>query len=239
MLLWFLRIITARYDVSLLCFLYILLPPSSSFVLSGRFRSSHSNPTLPNFPPLPTARNKNSPRHSCLSPIDAKVWCGVGSDGDDSTTKYLDQDGNPYVVACCREDFCRSAQHLTNHTLFSVEGLFRTLLSLLPNPEPITLPTSFLFFEFRSHFGRFHWNFWILIIILDWLFSTDPESGDSSFLGFGTWELALIIGIPIAVAIVFVMILFSVRHQRRRRMVNRRMVDTENNMDSADVPILG
>ena len=107
-------------------------------------------------PPLPTARNKNSPRHSCLSPIDAKVWCGVGSDGDDSTTKYLDQDGNPYVVACCREDFCRSAQHLTNHTLFSVEGLFRTLLSLLPNPEPITHPTSFLFFEFRSHFGRFH-----------------------------------------------------------------------------------
>ena len=136
----------------MLCVLYILLPPSSSIVLSGRFRSSHSNPTLPNFPPLPTARNKNSPRHSCLSPIDAKVWCGVGSDGDDSTTKYLDQDGNPYVVACCREDFCRSAQHLTNHTLFSVEGLFRTLLSLLPNPEPITLPTSFFIFRISISF---------------------------------------------------------------------------------------
>ncbi|XP_046443020.1 TGF-beta receptor type-1-like isoform X3 [Daphnia pulex] len=67
----------------------------------------------------------------------------------------------------------------------------------------------------------------------------DPEAVDLTWFGFGKWELALLIGIPIAVGILFVMILFSVRHQRRRRMINRRMVDMEHNMDSADIPILG
>jgi hypothetical protein len=70
-------------------------------------------------------------------------------------------------------------------------------------------------------------------------FETDPEAVDLTWFGFGKWELALLIGIPIAVGILFVMILFSVRHQRRRRMINRRMVDMEHNMDSADIPILG
>lgn len=68
---------------------------------------------------------------------------------------------------------------------------------------------------------------------------TDPESFDTYIFGLGPWELALIIASPIAVSLVALMILLSVRHQRRRRMINRRMVDTEHNMDSADVPILG
>lgn len=76
--------------------------------------------------------------------------------------------------------------------------------------------------------------FFCLLLVLFLLI--DPENGDWSL---GTWEMALLIGIPIAIAILFVMILFSVRHQRRRRMINRRMVDMENNMDSADIPILG
>lgn len=69
--------------------------------------------------------------------------------------------------------------------------------------------------------------------------SADPESGDSIWFVSGTWETALIIGIPLAVGIVLVMILLSVRHQKRRRMINRRVVDMEHNMDSADIPILG
>lgn len=69
--------------------------------------------------------------------------------------------------------------------------------------------------------------------------NTDPESGDSIWFVSGTWETALIIGIPLAVGIVLVMILLSVRHQKRRRMINRRVVDMEHNMDSADIPILG
>ncbi|XP_032792576.2 TGF-beta receptor type-1 isoform X5 [Daphnia magna] len=68
---------------------------------------------------------------------------------------------------------------------------------------------------------------------------SDPESGDSIWFVSGTWETALIIGIPLAVGIVLVMILLSVRHQKRRRMINRRVVDMEHNMDSADMPILG
>ncbi|XP_032792572.2 TGF-beta receptor type-1 isoform X1 [Daphnia magna] len=127
--------------------------------------------------------------YSCLESVDANIWCGVGSDDDDAMTKYFDEEGNPFIVACCRQDFCRNVQHITSHTLISVEA--------------------------------------------------DPESGDSIWFVSGTWETALIIGIPLAVGIVLVMILLSVRHQKRRRMINRRVVDMEHNMDSADMPILG
>lgn len=61
---------------------------------------------------------------------------------------------------------------------------------------------------------------------------------ESAGLGLGTWELVLIIAAPIAIVCFVLMVFFSLRHQKKR-LTNRRMNDTEHNMDSADVPILG
>jgi len=103
---------------------------------------------------LPTTRKPN--RHSCLNSVDSSVWCGVGSDDGDEVIKYFDEEGNPFVVACCRGDYCRNAQHLTNHTLLSVAGLFlRSFPSLHYILPRFPALHSLLFFEFRSHFGRF------------------------------------------------------------------------------------
>jgi len=63
------------------------------------------------------------------------------------------------------------------------------------------------------------------------------QNASVNFFGLGTWELVLIIAAPLAVSCCVLMIVLSVRHQKRR--FNRRMDDTEHNMDSADVPILG
>ena len=65
--------------------------------------------------------------------------------------------------------------------------------------------------------------------------SSQPMDG---FFGFGTWELVLIIAAPIALTCFILMLFFTLRHQRQSRH-NRRVVDGEHNMDSADVPILG
>ena len=56
-------------------------------------------------------------------------------------------------------------------------------------------------------------------------------------LGLGTWELVLIVAVPVAVSCFILMIVLSLRHQKQR--LNRRIDDGEHNMDSADVPILG
>jgi len=63
------------------------------------------------------------------------------------------------------------------------------------------------------------------------------EGDDESLFGLGTWELVLIIAAPLAVSCCVIMIVLSVRHQKQR--FNRRMDEIEQNMDSADVPILG
>lgn len=66
------------------------------------------------------------------------------------------------------------------------------------------------------------------------------EASEAHLLGLGTWELVLIIVAPIAVTCFILMIVLSLRHQKLR--LNRRStaddLDAEN-MDSADVPILG
>jgi len=66
------------------------------------------------------------------------------------------------------------------------------------------------------------------------------EESEAHLLGLGTWELVLIIAAPIAVTCFILMIVLSLRHQKLR--LNRRStgddLDAEN-MDSADVPILG
>lgn len=65
-----------------------------------------------------------------------------------------------------------------------------------------------------------------------------PEGDPSeNMFGLGTWELVLIIAAPLAVSCCVLMIVLSVRHQKQR--FNRRMDDMEQNIDSADVPILG
>lgn len=82
---------------------------------------------LPNNIPrlnLPPIWPQRVPFDSCLDAIEASVWCGVGIDDDGALAKYVDQDGDPYVVVCCRQDFCRRAHHLTNRTLFFVAGSF-------------------------------------------------------------------------------------------------------------------
>jgi hypothetical protein len=100
-------------------------------------------------------------RPSCLNSVDSSVWCGVGSDDGDEVIKYIDEDGNPFVVACCRGDYCRNAQqHLTNHTLLSVAGLFlrsfptKKVLSYIlftpVSPPALNNSLSFNFIIFRN-----------------------------------------------------------------------------------------
>jgi len=66
--------------------------------------------------------------------------------------------------------------------------------------------------------------------------ATEGDPSENMF-GLGTWELVLIIAAPLAVSCCVLMIVLSVRHQKQR--FNRRMDDMEQNIDSADVPILG
>ena len=108
------------YYVYLLCF-FTFLPPSLFFLTNHHSFRTRSCPSPYR---LLIVHDMKPNRHSCLDSVDSNVWCGVGSDDIDEMIKYYDEEGNPFVVACCLEDYCRIAQHLTNHTLFSVAGLF-------------------------------------------------------------------------------------------------------------------
>lgn len=77
---------------------------------------------------------------SCLDPIEASLWCGTGSidGGDDDTSAfgarglivYKTEEGNPYVVACCRKDFCRIGLSFPGPT-FNMTGSLLVCLSFL------------------------------------------------------------------------------------------------------------
>lgn len=73
-------------------------------------------------------KSRHPRTNSCLDAVEASVWCGVGRESGDALVKYLEEDGDPFIVACCRADFCQTTKPFANHTtLFDEEGFFRTL----------------------------------------------------------------------------------------------------------------
>ena len=144
------------YYVYLLCF-FTFLPPSLFFLTNHNSFRTRSCPSP--YRLLLVAHDMKPNRHSCLDSVDSNVWCGVGSDDIDEMIKYYDEEGNPFVVACCLEDYCRIAQHLTNHTLFSVAGLFlHSFPSLTLTFLDSRLTFSFIFrisISFWSIFGHY------------------------------------------------------------------------------------
>lgn len=129
-------------------------------------------------------------------------------------------------MACCQDqDFCQPPP-LTNLSLLD-EGLF----SCVP-PQPSVFLLCYFFQLTTQRLSDY------LGVILTRFPIHFIETGRYDGPGFGTLELVLIIAAPIAVICFALMIFFSCRHQKKR-VNNRRMDDTEHNMDSADVPILG